>query len=283
MLRTHGSRRFVCQLLGWLLLGGVACTDSGASGEAVAAEASEQRAQVMPQGGSSAPELEPADTRLAEPLLEAMDLVAQKSFAEADTVVEAYAATAAALDYQAEFMRGYVCHKAQRFAAAREHFERALTLAPDYHPTWHFLGLACHALGDLDRAEVAFREHARQMPGDGDDAFGLGLVALERDALDVAETELKRALKLHGQAAAQGVDRRRELAKVYARLGDVHARRGHWGSARDALVRAVQQFGGHDEIWHKLSQAHLRLGEHERAAEALAARDTLRARQNGGR
>lgn len=225
----------------------------------------------------------PADTRLADALRPAMELVAEGSFDQAFALADGYAEVPGALDYQAEFMRGYARHKAKRYAAAREHFERAVSLAPDYHPTWHFLGFACHALGDLDRAEQAFAEHARQVPGEGDDAFGLGIVALDRDDLPAAEEHLQRALRLHGEQASAGLDRRRELAKVWARLGDVHARRGHWEAARNALVTAVQHFGGHDEIWHKLYQAHLRLGEDERAAQALAARDQLRAQAGGSR
>jgi|GEM_PF-2572179 len=109
----------------------------------------------------------PADTRLADALRPAMELVAEGSFDQAFALADDYAEVPGALDYQAEFMRGYARHKAKRYAAAREHFERAVSLAPDYHPTWHFLGFACHALGDLDRAEQAFAEHARQVPGEG--------------------------------------------------------------------------------------------------------------------
>jgi len=220
---------------------------------------------------------------LAQPLRAAMDAVAEGRFEQAWDLADAYAARADALSYQAEFMRGYARHKAKRYAAARQHFERAVALAPEYHPTWHFLGFACHALGELDRAEQAFREHARRVPGEGDDAFGLAIVALDRDDLDEAERQLAEALRLHEAQAARGVDRRKELAKVHARLGDVYARRGQWEAARDVLVRAVQHFGGHDEIWHKLAAAHQRLGEEQRAAEALAVRDELRARAGGGR
>jgi tetratricopeptide (TPR) repeat protein len=219
----------------------------------------------------------PAETRLAEALLPAMDLVGAKRFDEAFTLVDVYAQTADALDYQAEFMWGYARHKAKRYSAAREHFERAVAMAPDYHPSWHFLGFACHALGDLERAQQAFREHARRAPGEGDDAFGLAIVALDRGELDEAESHLERALELHAAVAARGTDRRRELSKAYARLGDVHARRDQWEAARDSLVQAVQHFGGHDELWHKLYQAHLRLGEDQLAAQALMARDQLRA------
>lgn len=219
----------------------------------------------------------PADNRLADTLLPAMDLVAAGRFDEAYDLATDYGEQPGALAYQAAFMRGYARHKAQRYAAARELFEEAVALAPDYHPSWHFLGFACHALGDLDRAAEAFAAHARLQPDEGDDAFGLGIVALARDELDEAERQLTRALTLHRRDAAAGRDRRRELARCHARLGDVHAARGDWAAARDALVQAVQRFAGHDEIWHKLSTAHRRLGEDELADQAAAARDQLRA------
>lgn len=226
--------------------------------------------------GASTPTA-PTENRLTDALRPALELVNDGRFDEAYALAQEYAAREDALPYQAEFLLGFARHKAKRYAAATEHFERAVDLAPDYHPTWHFLGFACHALGDLDRAEEAFRAHEELAPGEGDDAFGLGIVALDRDDLPSAQRQLERALDIHRQVASMGVDRRRELAKVWARLSDVHARRDDWEAARTALVQAVQQFSGHDEIWHKLYQAHLRLGEDALAAEALAARDQVRA------
>lgn len=275
--------RLASPLLAWALVAGLVCA---CGGEARPPQAKQGPEGAVAEGRQSAPDPRaaqprpgtPSEGRLAEALRVPMDLVAAERFEEAFDLAQAYGQSPGSLMHQAEFMQGYARHKAKRHAAAREHLERAIRLAPDYHPSWHFLGFACHALGDLDRAEQAFSEHARLSPGEGDDAFGLALVALDRDDLERAELQLKRAGALHAQAAARGLDRRRELAKVATRLADVYARRDDWEQARTALVTAVQHFGGHDEIWHKLYQAHLRLGEDALAAEALAARDTLRAR-----
>lgn len=278
--RVHRLRPLAVLAVLWC----VACADESADGpgvpdDDVAAVGSEPRDEgsIDDEPGAD------VESRLADALRPAMDLVGSGRFEEAFALADAYAAEPDALAYQAEFMRGYARHKAKRYAAAREHFEGAVQLAPSYHPTWHFLGFACHALGELDRAEQAFREHERLQPGEGDDAFGLGIVALDRDDLDEAEAQLRRALGLHAQDAARGKERRRELAKVYARLGDVHAQRGEWEPARTMLVQAVQQFSGHDEIWHKLALAHQRLGEDDKAAEALAVRDEVRAMAEAAR
>jgi tetratricopeptide (TPR) repeat protein len=276
-----------CCLAALILASLLACQDAGSdspqgqgSGQGTSQRVGQDpglgSGQGPTNGAASAPAV-PAENRLTDALRPALELVNDGRFDEAYALAQEYADREDALPYQAEFLLGFARHKAKRYAAATEHFERAVDLAPDYHPTWHFLGFACHALGDLDRAEEAFRAHEELAPGEGDDAFGLGIVALDRDDLDEAKRQLERALDIHRQVASMGVDRRRELAKVWARLSDVHARRDDWEAARTALVQAVQQFSGHDEIWHKLYQAHLRLGEHDKAAEALAARDQVRA------
>jgi len=265
----------------------VAClvlvTACGAGDEDGTAGATPGAAGSRAAGATRDADRTPAQSRLVDALRPAMDLVADNQFDEAYQLAEAYGSLPDALAYQAEFMLGFARHKAMRYAAARAHFERAIELAPDYHPTWHFLGFACHALGDLDRAEEAFREHARLRPGEGDDTFGLAIVALDRAQLDKAEQLLRQALAQHRGVAETGVDRRREFAKIHARLSEIYSQRDDWEEARTQLQQAVEYFTGHDEIWHMLYQAHLRLGEDDYAEQAKAMRDQVRAQSGGGR
>lgn len=218
----------------------------------------------------------PVIPSLAPELLPAMELVGDQHFAQAAQIIDTYERGAAPVAYHVAFLRGFIEQKRKAYASARRHFEQAIELHPDYHPSWHFLGFAAYSLGDLDGAQAAFEEHARLAPGEGDDAFGLGLVAFERHELSAAERHFREALALHQQAAVDGADRGHELAKCRARLADVHGLRGDWAAARDELEAAVQTFTGSDEIWHKLAAAHRRLGDEERAAEATAIRDRVR-------
>ncbi len=239
---------------------------------ALAAGCSDTGRDETGSAGATAPVEQELDRRL----LPAMQLAADGRAEEARSLIAAYAAEPDALAYQATFLLGFVDHRRKAYAAAREQFEAAARLQPDYHPSWHFLGFACHALGDLPAARAAWEQHRRLQPGEGDDWFGLGLIAFEEDDLSAAEHDLREALRLFQQDAAAGSERGRELGKTHARLADLHARRGNWPAARDALEASVSEFTGSDEVWHKLYQAHVRLGDDERAGQAKAMRDRVR-------
>jgi len=185
-----------------------------------------------------------------------------------------------ARNYQAEFLIGYTFQKQKTYASAREHLQRAVELAPDYQPPWHYLGFACYYLGDLERARAAFTTHQRFAPGEGDDCFGLGLVAFDEDRLDDAEREFRRAIELHTammQRDPAGRARVREVTKSRARLADVLMRREQWAEARVELEQAVALWPAQPDVWHKLHDVLLRLGEQPAAAEALRHRDEARA------
>jgi len=184
-----------------------------------------------------------------------------------------------ALRYQAEFLLGFSFQKQKVYAAASEHFERAAQLAPDYRPTWQFLGYARYYLGDLAGAREAFERHIELQPDEGDSWFGLGLIDFDEDRLDDAEQHFRKAIELHEAVRAKdpaGRARGREIAKSRARLADVLIRRDQWTAARDELQQAAALLPS-PEIWHKLHDVLLRLGDEAGAAQAAARRDAARA------
>jgi tetratricopeptide (TPR) repeat protein len=184
-----------------------------------------------------------------------------------------------ALLYQAEFLLGYSYQKQKVYAAASEHFVRATELAPDYHPTWQFLGYARYYLGDLAGAREAFEAHLRLVPEEGDSWFGLGLIDFDEDRLDDAEQHFRKAIELHEAVRSRdpsGRARSREVAKARARLADVLIRRDDFPAARDELQQAAALLPA-PEIWHKLHDVLLRLGDEAGAAQALLRRDEARA------
>lgn len=179
----------------------------------------------------------------------------------------------------AEFVVGLAYHEEKVYGEARPHFERAIRLEPDYHLTYYYIGYCLYNLGDYELARRAFETHLSFVPEEGDSHFGLGLIALEEGRFDDAVTRFHSAIDLYEAAMAQRFnpkDRRREVAKCHARLGDVHFRQGRYGEARTELEAATELWPMHYEAWFMLHQVLLRLGEDELAAAALKKHDEVR-------
>jgi tetratricopeptide (TPR) repeat protein len=250
--------------LGLLLVG--ACGDDG---------------QTAPAPRRSAQPAQSADQALAPGLVPAFDLVNEGRFDAARERVERYLTSngpAGVNVYQAEFLLGYSYQKQKLYQQARDHLLRAVELQPDYHASYHFLGFAHYYLGDLDDARSAFEAHLRFRPDEGDNHFGIGLCDLDTGRLDLAEQRFTRAIELHVRAAARGRDRRPEIAKSRARLGDVYELRGELSEARHEYEQAATTWPAHLEVWHKLYRVLLRQGEDELAEEALRQGAEWRAR-----
>lgn len=182
-------------------------------------------------------------------------------------------------DGHAAFLFGLTYHREKRYRKALEHFERAAALAPDYSPTHHFLGWALLYLGEADAARAAFERHLAAQPRVADSHFAIGLLDLDRDDLDAAEERFRTAIALEEAAPSA---RPRDLAKAYAQLGEVHARRGELAEARSALERAVSIFPDHYEAHYRLYRVLVRLGADDAAAAALERHQSAKARLQPG-
>ena len=168
-------------------------------------------------------------------------------------------------DGPAEFLTGLSYHREKRYGRARPHFERSIELSPGYHPTYHFLGWCLYYLGETDKSARAFEVHLTYLPTEGDSHFALGLIALDRDQLQEAETRFLRSIELQQNRTGRAA----EVSKAHARLADISIRRGQLVEARDHLERATTLWPEHYTAFYKLSRVLTRLGEMDKAQEAF--------------
>lgn len=168
-------------------------------------------------------------------------------------------------DGKAEFLLGLSYHREKRYSLARPHFARAVALEPGYHPAYHFQGWCLYWLGELPAAREAFEKHLHYTPDEGDSHFAIGLIDLDEDRLDEAAGRFRRAIALQKDTP----QRRKDVAKAHARLGDIHIRRDELEEARTQLQTATELWPEHYTAFYKLSRVLTRLGEPEAAAEAF--------------
>ncbi len=174
---------------------------------------------------------------------------------------------------RAHFLFGLTFHREMRYAQAREHFERAIELAPYYAHTYHFYGYCLYNLGELSAARRAFESHLAHVPDEGDSHFGLGLIHLAENRLDQAAERFRRAIELETQ-----INRLKGVAKARARLGETYDRMGRHEQARDELELATQLNPDLYEAWFMLYRVLIRLGEEEAADRALAEHEAAKQR-----
>jgi tetratricopeptide (TPR) repeat protein len=262
------------------------------SGAAVPAEVQAPNpapAEPPAPAGSSAAAAEPA--RRPPPLDRALNgafrLIKAGRYPEARQAAEAYLAGGrAAHPGQAEFILGLSYHRQRLYEAAHGHFVRALDLEPDYFTAHFFHGFTLLNLGRLDDARKELEAYLARGPEDAEAVFGLGLVALEQDRADDAERSILRAIALVEPqgGAAPSPAASEDLARYYARLGDVHLRRGELAKARADLERSVELWPAHFEPWHKLAGVLRRLGDTAGADRAQArSEEAFRRRTAQGR
>jgi len=138
----------------------------------------------------------------------------------------------------------------------------------------HFFGYCLYYLGDMPGAQREFESHLVHAPQESDTVFGLGLVAYEEGRLADAEERFRQSIALI-EALAETEPRRYQvrrfdIAKCQARLADVYFSRDEYREARDALLAAIEIQPRHAAPYYTLSAVYRRLGNHERAGEALA-------------
>ena len=250
------------------------------SGLEDAAKDGEPLVMVDPTGRvwREGPEIEdqwPDDPRLDT----ARSLMRSGKYAEAELVLGTILDDRPAIG-RARFLRGIAIQKQKRYEAALKEIDAAMATAqrfPEAGHADHFRGWCLYHLGRLDPAAAAFTAHAEAWPDEGDTQFGLGVVAIDQGRYQDAERFLTRAIELQSDMP----ERRRELAKAHARLGDVHLGQDRIDDARAAYHTAVIRWPDHYEAWAKLARTLDRLdrsveAERARAEEANARRRTGR-------
>ncbi len=140
-----------------------------------------------------------------------------------------------------EFDKGVEADKNQKRDEAIRHYERAVSLAPNFYPAHNNLGSAYLSKSDFKSAEAEFREVIRINPADAAAYFNLADVFL-----------LTQRLQESLEHAIQGLRREPNSAFGYFILGSAFQRAGDTAQSERALRRAL-------ELDPKLSQAHLAL------------------------
>ena len=181
-------------------------------------------------------------------------------------------------DGRAHFLFGLTYHREKRYELARESFDEAIRLAPDYYATHYFLGWAQYYLGEPEAARDAFLRHLDYQPREGDSHFALGLIALDADELKEAERRFRTAIML----SAETEGRTKELSKSRARLSDVLVRTDRLEEARRELELAVELHPEYDEAHYKLYRVCTRLGDEAAALEAKKTYEQIRERTQPG-
>ena len=164
---------------------------------------------------------------------------------------------------EAKFLLGLSHHRQKRYALAKPYFEEAAKLSPFFHPTFHFKGWCLYYLGEIDDSYAAFKEHVRLSPKEGDSIFGMGLIEMELDKLDDAESHFQTAIDLQ----IDNPRRVRDVAKIHARLADIYIRRENFIQAEQELLQALKLWPQHYIAHYKLHVVLNRLGKEEQAQE----------------
>jgi tetratricopeptide (TPR) repeat protein len=206
----------------------------------------------------------------------AFQLIKAGRYAEARQAAQAYlAAGTPAHPGQAQFILGLSYHRQRLYEAAQGHFARAIELEPDYVTARFFHGFALLNLGRLDEARKELEEYLARGPEDAEAVFGLGLVAIEQDRVDDAQRSIERAIALAQAKAGPALSpaASEDLARYYARLGDVHLRQGDLAKARADLERSV-------ELWPGALRAVAQAGGRAAPAGDTAGADRAQARSD---
>jgi len=123
---------------------------------------------------------------------------------------------------------------------ARDAYERATQLTPEDAGAWNQLGHLDHRLGDLGRAEAAYKRVQALVNSYTDErvvaiALGnLGLIEQTRGNLEAAEDYHKRSLALN-----EALGRKEGLANQLGNLGVIEQRRGNLEAAEDYHKRSL--------------------------------------------
>lgn len=170
-------------------------------------------------------------------------------------------------------LHGLTYHKQRRYEEAEPLFAKALELDPKNYRARLFYGWCLYNLGKPSAAREQF-EAFLAVDADYPDAhFALGLLAIERDDLDVAEQRFKQTIASAKERGAAG-----DEAKARARLADVFVRRNRLEDAKRELQRSVELNADLYAAYFKLSRVLQRLGDKEGAARARRMHDEVRKR-----
>jgi tetratricopeptide (TPR) repeat protein len=177
-------------------------------------------------------------------------------------------------DAEAQFQLGAIFDRAKRPEEAAGRFQKVVDLDPAYASAWDYLALNLEPLGELDRADAAYKRGlaANQEGQQHFDAFldyNYGRFLAKRNQLAESKHHLDKAVEAVPGYRATWYDRAR-----------LNLRMGNYAQARSDAERALgitDRTGGilNLQVYVLLEQIYRRLGEKELADKyAALTRDT---------
>ena len=169
---------------------------------------------------------------------------------------------------ESQFQLGTLYDRAKRPGEAVAHFQRVVDIDPGYASAWDYLALNLEPLGEVERADAAYKQGLKvNHVGQFFDAFldyNYGRFLAKRNQLLESKRHLDRAVELVPDYRATWYDR----AKLNLRLGN-------YAQARTDAERAASltaQTGGilDLQVYALLEQIYRRLGEKELADKYAA-------------
>jgi len=164
---------------------------------------------------------------------------------------------------ESQFQLGALYDRTKRPGEAVKHFQKVVALDPGYASAWDYLALNLEPLGEVDRADAAYRRGLEvNHEGQQFDAFldyNYGRFLAKRNHLAESKLHLDRAVELVPDYRDTWYDR----AKLNLRMGN-------YAQARSDAERAaslIEQTGGilDLQVYTLLEQIYRRLGEKELA------------------
>jgi len=169
---------------------------------------------------------------------------------------------------ESQFQLGTLYDRAKRPGEAVAHFQRVVDIDPGYASAWDYLALNLEPLGEVERAEAAYKQGLKvNHEGQFFDAFldyNYGRFLAKRNQLLEGKKHLDRAVELVPDYRATWYDR----AKLNLRMGN-------YAQARTDAERAASltaQTGGilDLQVYALLEQIYRRIGEKELADKYAA-------------
>ena len=168
---------------------------------------------------------------------------------------------------EAQFRLATINDRFKRFADAVQHFEKVVETDPRDARAWDYLALDLEPLGEVERAELAYRKGlAVNQPGPHFDSFldyNYGRFLMKRNDLVGSKQHLDRAVELTPDVRAPWYER----AKLNLRLKNTQQARGD--AERAANIRDPQGIIIDLQLYVLLEQIYTRLGD-ARLAEKYA-------------
>jgi tetratricopeptide (TPR) repeat protein len=164
---------------------------------------------------------------------------------------------------ESQFQLGVLYDRTKRPGEAVKHFQKVVDLDPGYASAWDYLALNLEPLGEVDRADAAYRRGLEvNHEGQQFDAFldyNYGRFLAKRNRLAESTLHLDRAVELVPDYRDTWYDR----AKLNLRMGN-------YAQARSDAERAAsltEETGGilNLQVYNLLEQIYRRLGEKELA------------------